>query len=50
MQHLSYHLTENGSRIELQTSWKLLGNHKTASHAFILNFMVHLQYVQSQAK
>ena len=36
--------------IELQTSRKLLGNQKTASQALILNFVVELQYVQSQAK
>lgn len=31
--------------IELQTSREMLRNHKTVSHAFVLYFVVQLQYV-----
>ena len=36
--------------IKLQTNWKLLWNRKAASQAFIFDFVVQLQYIQSQTE
>ena len=51
-QNAALKLSFNGEcvEVELQTSRKPFRNHKTASQAFILNFMVQLQYVQSQTE